>query len=390
MLKMVKPLVIVNTQVIDKCLYLVKLSIRCTLTNMDDQNKRSIDVIFNVLPPDLIDQATIREDELVTTIDISLGAATARIQPRWAGQGFPRDLDLAIAKLPDRSTGEIVFTAVAFSPGSRERLKEQGFSWADETGRAHLEVKPGLYVLRDSRAVAVRRSRPIEDTWNQSIGAVAETILVEALKQTKDDPVPHVLERIEQLSARAAVSPSQTVTALQMFDRAGYTIKSGAERGPTAKRTLIEPGDLLSAWAGWQPKQHPRIQGMHVLWEDVHEFIEGPLARALNDRRWAITGWLAADAIAPYATPGPSFSAYIDPALFDRGLRELAAQIGLRTVDSGARVTFIRAEEHILNQSSDIKGVPYVSPIRLYRDLSNLGVRGDDAASHLRETQIGW
>lgn len=359
---------------------------------MQDQNKRAIDVILNVLPPGLAKQVQRREHDSGTTLEIPVGTTVAKILPRWAGQGFPRDLDLAMANLPSRPDGQIVLTAVAFSAGSRTKLRELGFSWADETGRAQLEVDPGLYVTRDTQAIKIRQRGLPDDKWNLSIGAVAETILASAIDAgwSPANSDEHVLHRIDPLSAMASVSPSQTVAALQMFDRAGYTIKSGAERGPSARRILADPGGLLSAWGGWRQTQHSRAQGMHVLWDDIREFINGPLAHALGDQHWAITGWLAADVIAPYAARVSSFSVYIDPMTFDRGLSDLVEQIGLRPVETGARITFLRAEPHVLNQSRTVEGMPCVSVIRLYGDLIRLGARGDDAASHLREIRIGW
>ena len=107
---------------------------------------------------------------------------------------------------------------------------------------------------------------------------------------------------------------------------------------------------------------------------------------------WALTGWLALEHRAPFMTTTPVITIYIDREVFEdpTALDTRIARAGLRRVDSGARVDLVKADPYVLRRATLEGGTPQVSDIRLYGDLLRLGVRGSDAAEHLRETRIGF
>lgn len=63
---------------------------------------------------------------------------------------------------------------------------------------------------------------------------------------------------------------------------------------------------------------------------------------------------------------------------------------GLRKVESGARVELVQADPYVLRRTITESDAPQVTGVRLYGDLLRLGVRGSDAAEHLRATRIGF
>ena len=83
----------------------------------------------------------------VVVVDIA--GSPHRFVPLWAGEGFPRDVKIAVRMAEDLGSGNgaasVVVAASALSAGARQWLDSQGFGWADETGAYHL-TGPGLDV----------------------------------------------------------------------------------------------------------------------------------------------------------------------------------------------------------------------------------------------------
>jgi len=61
----------------------------------------------------------------------------------------------------------------------------------------------------------------------------------------------------------------------------------------------------------------------------------------------------------------------------------------MREVDAGARVVIRPADRYLVGSLRRDAPSRQVTDVRLYADLLGMGVRGADAAEHLRETRLG-
>ncbi len=317
---------------------------------------------------------------------------TYELVPIWAGEGFPRDVRVALSLNPVRTlaTSQIpVLVAGRMSPGAQTLLAEQGLSWADEQGAAQLAAPPALLVTRVA-AIGPAGKRP-GFRWTPSAGAVAEQILTMFGAELKDIEPPSSipLPPTHLLAASLPVSLAQVSRVLQAFDAQGWTRKVGSERGTGAERRLLEPSALLSAWAQWQAQRTARTVRTHATWQDPDRFLLDRLAPVMPHHAWCLTGWLAASRLAPFTTTVPSITCYLEPDAFDEGLPRILEAAGLRVVESGARVIFKEAEPQVLTLARS-DSVPMASGVRIYADLLTAGARGEDAANHLREVVLGY
>lgn len=306
--------------------------------------------------------------------------------PVWAGEGYPQDVRHAIQRLGLSAMQERnpVVTAGNMSPGARDHLDRLGLAWADESGAARIVVAPALAVLRASSA-PVHRVRPLGGfQWSPSAGAVAELLLTRRAGEPRAKSVPP----LRVLSDQLGWSVAQVSKVMRGFDDSGWTVKSGTT-GLTASRRLLDPSGMLSSWASWQAKRDLPAVKSHAHWKDPRTFVHDRLATAMPRESWCVTGWLALQELAPHVTTIPSISCYVEATVFDSDLPRVLDRAGLRPVEAGERVTLRRAEPHVLTLASNTW--PRTAPaVRVYADLLTAGVRGEDAAEHLRETVLGY
>jgi hypothetical protein len=345
--------------------------------------------ILSVLPDEL--QTSIMGDAVLVT---SGSASGWWVRPVWVGEGFPADVadvtDVVAALDLKRPRGSMfadlpvtpVVTARRISKGTRRTLDAAGLSWADLTGRGRIAAEPGLFVYRDTPRTVDEAAASFR--WSRSAGAVAETILHGAIGRAGSGDLIDAV-RVSEL---AAFSYAQVNKVLQDFEAAGYIAKSGAERGSGAQRRLVDPSRLLSDWAGWH---RGRLLGgieLNTPWRSVDESLGAVRGRATGP--WAVSGWYAADIIAPFSTSVPTLSCYVDSAAYDRTIETLVEEAGWDVTAERGRVSITPAEPHVLRLADERKAATTVSPIRVYGDLVRIAGRGEDAAQHLREESIGY
>ena len=334
----------------------------------------------------------------VTLVTFSYPGGQATFAPMWVGEGFPRDVHRAMdqweisSDASDR-TAVPVLVAHRFSSGTRDLLTRQRLNWVDETGRAWISSGGGLLIDRDRAASSVERGHFAPGIrWSPSTGAVAEELLSrKSWDHTDTDRSDSwSIPRAAEVADAVDWSAPQVSKIYQQFDAEGWTAKFGPERGPSASRNLVDPSGLLSAWAGWHRSRRLETVTAHANWRDPHDFVRKRLVSALPLDEVAFSGWIALDAIAPLMTSIPTISLYLAPRFFDEQVNRFLQKAGLRPVTTGARISIHRAEPQLVSHTQLTRGIPLVSTIRLYGDLLRQGVRGEDAAEHLRETSIGF
>lgn len=297
------------------------------------------------------------------------GALTVNGQPlrvQWAGAGSLRDVRLV---LEGRGRATDIVVARRLSPGARELLTNAGIGWADETGAAEIAVG-SIVVSRTGRA-----SAPAEKPkrWTPAVMAVAETLLC--------GTSPTVAATV----AASGLSTGSCTSALRYLSELGL-LTADAARGRDSARRVADPDRLLDAYAtaveAAPPTVSLRVGARHT--DVLAGLVEAGHRWDQMQRPWAATGAAAAWVIAPYLTTLTAGEVYVDADTI-AGLEALAVDAGLRPIEGG-RLTLrpfpTVAVRRLSEQIEDLRVAPWP---RVYADLRTSGVRGEEAAEHLRE-----
>lgn len=305
---------------------------------------------------------------------IEAAGRTMIVETKWAGAGFPRDVERALHQLEGYSDAskQILIVAESLSHGARRLLDERGISWASSDGAAHI-LLDGLWVVREG--TPVRKPRSTELRSNARL-TLAETLLVEAMRRPAH-PVPSV----ERLVALSFLSSGSVSGGLSAFDAQEFTRREGNQRGKGARRVLADPGALLDAWSdNYRNSREDGIE-VHSLERDPKR-LAAVLARQIPDV--VLGGRYAADQMAPYSTEIGRLRCYAARDVkFDGSL-------GPTIAPGAGRAVFFRLPPHVSTQSSEYEGVRLTSAVRTYGDLLREDVRGEESARHLRYTTIGF
>lgn len=308
--------------------------------------------------------------------------ASIPIQLRWAGAGFPRDVERAMRDARLDGAVPIVVAARAISPGARAMLDADDVSWLTESGGAHLHL--GSIVIERNQTETARRPTRDDDAprWTPAIAAVAETILT-GYVHTRAEGIP----RTTTLAARSGRSLGSVTAALQEFDRMRWTQPPPVSRGPSARRHLLDPTTMLDRWAEQASRadQATRYHSFHRASERTAQSISDAFA---GDA--AFGGRFAADLIAPFSSVLGPLRCYVSDAVEGRDLQDRLTAAGLTRADESNRVEIIHAPQNVMSGVEQRGGHPIASPVRVYADLLHDGVCGDDAAQHLRDVAVGF
>ena len=280
----------------------------------------------------------------------------------WAGEGNLGDVRQFLSQQPD------IVTAHHLSPGARQALAEAGISWADETGAAEVAIGT-ILVSRTGRPLPPRNPAI---RWAPATLAVAEGLLcgVEAT--------------VAATREATGLSTGSCTTALQTLTTMGL-LEAEVARGRGAGRRLRDASALLSAYATAAVElRSPLFLQVRVTWRDpVAGLLE--LSRRLN---CYTTGAVAAAVMAPHLTHIGASEVYLEVETL-AGLQAMAEQAGLKPIEGG-RLTLRPMPTRTISRLAQSVGGLRVAPWpRVYVDLRSVGVRGEEAAEHLREVCCG-
>lgn len=280
--------------------------------------------------------------------------------------GWPRQLAeaLQIKPRPD------IVAAHQLSPGARALAERQRVGWVDESGAA--EISAGTILISRTGSPAVPLDSKVG--WRPATLAVCEVVLTGC-------PAT-----VSAVVAETGLAMSSAAFALKFLAAQGF-LTGDADRGPQSRRHVADSDGLLDAYAAAAERLRPPVLiRAGVLWRD-------PLAGVAEVGRswdeagigWAVTSALSAAAWAPVMTEVTPMEVYVAGktpgdlrrALFPAGLKEIdGGRLQLRPfpAPAGTRVT------------TEIRpGLRSMLWPRAYADLRTAGVRGEDAAEHLRE-----
>jgi hypothetical protein len=356
---------------------------RYDITVASRENSTSVSTLLRAIPEEL------RPEWDGLTVRIVHGQAEWTFRPVWVGEGLPADakrgrdeIAHGIGAPPDAIP---VVTARRISPGAREILESASLSWADASGRAHIDVPGRLYIARFE---PIRADAGREFKWSAAADAIAETLLTWRVHQPGEEAMP--VAKVTEVAQTADVSLAHAARVLRHFDEQRYTAKTGAERGRSATRELREPGRMLSDWAGHHAASAwPGGVEFHVPWREPQQTVS-MLAEVLSGEEWALTGEVAADRIAPYLTSVPTVDIYVPMGALSHAVDELALHPEAVEVESGGRVRIHPADPYLFRLTQEVRGVRTVSPVRVYADLLRGRGRSREAGEYLREVAIGF
>ena len=301
---------------------------------------------------------------------ISLKLNGKHIEVRWIGEGGLRQARELIANR--KSIPEVV-VARRMSPGARETFSAQGVGWVDETGAAEIALG-SMIVSRSGRPSQAPRNPP---RWTPAVLAVAEALLCGG------KPTVAAVRQTTGLSAGGATNALRSLSDLGL-------LAASARRGRNSGRSVPDSDRLLDDYATAAAAMAPATAlTVGVTWRDIEEGLSQTGHQWTNAGIvWAATGSLAAMILAPYLTTVTTADVYVDRETTP-ALESVATQAGLRPIEGG-RLT-LRPFPTVTSKRLAVMrdGLRLVPWPRVYADLRVTGVRGEEAAEHLRKVMRG-
>lgn len=291
------------------------------------------------------------------------------ITVRWIGRGTVRTVrtTLAEADRPD------VLVASDFSLAGRVEASAAGVGWVDESGAAEIATD-GIVV---SRSGQTRPRRTNGEQWTSATLGVVEAVLT------------GIPPTVTATAEATGYSVSTTTLALRTLSRFGH-LSAPASRGRLSGRRLVDRDRLLDDYAeAAEAKAKRAVLRCGLVWRDPWSALSRVGAqwdKAGVD--WAATGGLAAALIAPYLSDLATGDVYVDAAN-QPDLLVIARTGGLEPIEGG-RLALRPFPTAATRQLARPMGAIHVAPWpRVFADLRHAGVRGEEAAEHLREVLNG-
>jgi hypothetical protein len=323
--------------------------------------RRALDAMSAVLPSGLDIEVAGQQGR-----DLLVQVAGQELRLRWLEVGWPRQIAEALREWPPPD----VIAAPRLSPGARELARSEGVGWLDETGAA--EMHSGLLVVsRTGDRSAQPRAR---SAWRPATLAVCEVLL------TGCPPT------VSAVAGATGLAPSTAVEALQVLTRDGL-LSAEVARGPRSRRSVADPDQLIDAYAAEAEQLRPPLSlRVGSLWRDpLAGITEAGRAWRAADVRWAVTSALSAAVLAPVLTLITPLEVYVSGRTHG-DLRRAAGRAGLSEIEGGRLLLRPFPTPANGKVTTEIRpGVMSVLWPRAYADLRLAGVRGEDAAEHLRE-----
>jgi hypothetical protein len=321
---------------------------------------RAREALLNVLPSSVAVDVRTGSDE---TADLVVAGQALNV--KWAGEGNLSDVRRLAAR---RKARPDVVVARHLSPASRQLLSEAGMGWVDETGAAEIAI--GTLVV--SRTGRPPPTNGLKD-WTPAVLAVAEALLC------------GVRATVSATEVATGLSTGSCTAALRFLTDEGLLV-AAAKRGRGSARRVEDPDRLLGAYAraARTEPSGPRLQ-VGLLGKDLlDELAATGRTWDRNDVLWAATGAAAASVLAPLLTSLGSFEVYVDADTV-AGLEAVATRADLRIIEGGRLTLRPFPTVSVRSLAGEVEGLRVAPWPRVYVDLQDEGVRGEEAAEHLRE-----
>lgn len=292
------------------------------------------------------------------------------LEIKWIGDGRLVD---AMRMLANRRERPDIVVARHLSPGARKVLTDAGIGWVDETGAA--EIAKGTIVV--SRTGRTLKPTDHPKRWAPSVFAVAEALLC-GVKAT-----------VAATENATGLSNGSCTTALRALTNFGL-LEAQIGRGRYSARQVVNSDHLLDVYASAVDVLPPSISlQCGVTWRNtIAGLTKTGEIWTKAKISWASTGVVAAAIIAPHLMTTNTAVVYVDgETVLD--LEAVAVKAELRPI-AGGRLTLKPFPTVTARRlAKDVDGMWVVPWPRAYVDVRSIGVRGEDAAEHLREVVRG-
>ncbi|MDR2987307.1 MAG: hypothetical protein LBV34_20970, partial [Nocardiopsaceae bacterium] len=298
--------------------------------------------------------------------DVLVSVAGRTLRLRWLSVGWPRQVAEALRQEPRPD----VVAAPRLSPGARELARREQVGWVDEAGAAEI-CADNLLISRTGEIAEAPNAIP---GWRPATLAVCEVLLTGC-------PAT-----VSAVADHTGLAVSTVAGSLKFLDREGL-LGADAPRGPLSRRYLTDHDALLDAYAAASERLRPHTAlRVGVQWRDpVEGAIEAGRLWQRAGIRWAVTSALSAAVLAPVLTEVSPMEIYV-AGRTPGDLRRTASSAGLREMDGGRLILRPFPTPASGTVTTQLRpGLMSLLWPRVYADLRTSGVRGEDAAEHLRE-----
>ena len=287
------------------------------------------------------------------------------LQVQWVSSAWLSAVDDILAQ-PDRPD---IVVAERVSPASRNALAESGIGWVETSGAAQIETD----FLVVSRSGERRDREGDRNRWTPAALGVAEAVLAGV------KPTVSATHEATRLSVGACTNALRVLTDSGMLEE-------DARRGPRSGRRLSNPGELLDAYVAAAHNLQPSLTlSLGTVWQDPLDGLAEIGHRWDSEGvPWVATGLVAASAVAPLVTSVGTAEVYV-PGDTVPELELAASVVGLRKIEGGRLILSPFPTQTTIQMATMVDGLRVVPWPRLVADLRRSGVRGEEAAEHVKE-----
>jgi len=259
-----------------------------------------------------------------------------------------------------------VFVAPYVSPRAADLCQAQGIGYLDLSGNCRLSFG-GIFIEREGKPNKFAARRGLGTLYSTKASRVLRVLLTE----------PGTCWRVTALAEMAGVSLGLVSNVKKLLGDREWLREE--ERG----FAVAQPLDLLTEWSHNYSFRRNEARDYYCLSPAAE--VEPALATLCSSRavRYALTGFSAGARMAP-AVRYQRVVAYVDgPA------NDIARELGLREVASGANVTLLRPyDAGVFFGAREFDGIQTVSAIQAYLDLAAFRGRGEEAAAAILREAI--
>lgn len=323
-----------------------------------------IEAALRAVLPDSVDfELAAASDDQRYDFDVIIRGKRLRVE--WRSRVWLSEAEQVVARpgRPDILVGDRI------SPGSREALEEAGIGWVETSGAAEIDTD-FLVVSRSGRQLPTKEASV---DWTAAVVGVAEAVLAGV------KPTVSATHEATGLSVGACTKALRVLTDMQLLE-------ADASRGPQSGRVIADRDALLDAYvAAVHDLESLNSVAVGVTWRDPIDGLSEIGARwDESDIPWVVTGLVAAAVVAPLVTSVGIADVYV-VASSTPELESAAASAGLRPIEGGRLVLSQLPTPTTLEMATVIDGLRIAPWPRLVADLRRSGVRGEEAAEHVKE-----
>jgi hypothetical protein len=299
------------------------------------------------------------------------GAPAGRLLIEAKTRLEPKDVDYLAATLRPSADRAILVAAPFISPRTRERLKANGFGYADLAGNVRLSLsRPAVFIETSGST-----ENPEPKTRDRkSLKGPKAGRLVRALCDFRP-PIG-----LRELAKRAGVDPGYASRVVEFLSREALVTRT--TRGPV---TGVDWPALLRRWSDeYSPLQRRRAsmylapRGLAAVVEKLKKMSKG----------FVVSGSWAASQVAPVAPPR-LLLVYVDEP------SKVVGELDLRPTDAGANVALVTPFDPVVYERTSKKGGITIAALsQVAADLLTSPGRGPNEAEALmewmRENEAAW